>query len=185
MVEDKSKPLDAPIELYRILEEKKFSRVRLGVLRNLAMLGDYFPQINFLLSSKGKEQLFFDSDEFVDILFKILPTIRLFGIKVLLPKALRKLMRPKPSIKINLEKEESESGETGGKSLLNLGAMLNFDWQVALGNKLIGQDEFSKMVDQFSGIVKINEDYVFFDENEIQALLERLKNPPDLKPNVL
>ena len=185
VVEDKSKPLDAPIELYRILEEKKFSQVRLGVLRNLAMLGDYFPQINFLLSSKGKEQLFFDSDEFVDILFKILPTIRLFGIKVLLPKALRKLMRPKPSIKINLEKEESESGETGGKSLLNLGAMLNFDWQVALGNKLIGQDEFSKMVDQFSGIVKINEDYVFFDENEIQALLERLKNPPDLKPNVL
>lgn len=185
VVEDKSKPLDAPIELYKILEEKKFSQIRLGVLRNLAMLGDYFPQINFLLSSKGKKQLFFDSDEFVDILFKILPTIRLFGIKVLLPKALRKLMRPKPSIKINLEKEESESGEAGGKSLLNLGAMLNFDWQVALGNKLIGQDEFSKMVDQFSGIVKINEDYVFFDENEIQALLERLKNPPDLKPNVL
>ncbi|MFK7773266.1 MAG: SNF2-related protein [Saprospiraceae bacterium] len=184
-VEDQSKPLDAPIQLERILKEKKFSSIRLEVLRNLAMLGDYFPQINFLLASKGKEQLFFDSDEFVDILFKIIPTIRLFGIKILLPKGLRKLMRPKLSIKINLEKEESESGDTGGKSVLNLGAMLNFDWKIALGNKLVSQDDFSKMVDQFSGIVKINEEYVFFDENEIQILLDKLKNPPDLKPNVL
>jgi len=182
-VEDKNKPLEAPIELFRILEEKKFSSIRIGVLRNLAMLGDHFPQINFLLASKGKEQLFFDSNEFADVLFKIIPTIRLFGIKVLLPKALQKLMRPKPSIKINLEKEES--GDTGGKSLLNLGAMLNFDWQVALGNNLVSQDDFSKMVDQFSGIVKINEEYIFFDENEIHTLLDKLNNPPDLKTNVL
>ncbi len=184
-VEDKSKPLDAPIVLSRILEEKKFSSIRIEVLRNLAMLGDYFPQINLLLASKGKEPLLFDSDEFVEILFKILPTIRLFGVKVLLPKALRKLIRPKPSIKINLEKEESESGDTGGKSVLNLGAMLNFDWQVALGDKLVTQEEFLEMVDQFSGIVKINEEYVFFDENEMQTLLDKLKNPPELKPNVL
>ncbi len=182
-VEDKSKPLEAPIELFRILEEKKFSSIRMEVLRNLAMLGNYFPQINLLLASKGKEQLIFDSDDFANILFKILPTIQLFGIKVLLPKALRKLMRPKPSIKINLEKEKS--GDISGKSVLNLGAMLNFDWQIALGDKLVSQEEFLKMVDQFSGIVKINEEYIFFDENEIQTLLDKLENPPDLKPNVL
>ena len=76
VIENKNKPLDTPIELFRILEEKRFSQIRLEVLRNLAMLGDYFPQINFLLASKGKGQLFFDSEEFVDILFKILPTIQ-------------------------------------------------------------------------------------------------------------
>jgi len=55
-VEDKSKSMESPIALEQILEKNKFSSVRLDVLRNLAMLGDYFPQINYLLSTKGKEQ---------------------------------------------------------------------------------------------------------------------------------
>ena len=177
-VEDKSKPLEGPIAIDEILEKNKFSSIRLDVLRNLAMLGDYFPQINALLASKGKEQLFFDSDEFVNVLFKILPTIKLFGIKILLPKALRKLMRPKVSLK--LESESDESGVVGGASLLNLDNMLSFSWQIALGGKMVSRKDFEKMVKQFSGIVKINDEYVFFDENEIKKLLEKLENPPEL-----
>lgn len=182
-VEDKSKPLEGPIGIDKILAERKFSSIRLDVLRNLAMLGDYFPQINLLLSSKGKEQLFFDSDEFVEILFKILPTIKLFGIKILLPKALRKLMRPKVSLK--LDAETDESGSVGGASLLNLANMLSFSWQIALGDKMFSQSDFMKMVKQFSGIVKINDEYVFFDENEIKTLLDKLENPPELDSHKL
>jgi SNF2 family DNA or RNA helicase/uncharacterized Zn finger protein len=182
-VEDKSKPLEGPIGIDKILAESKYSSIRLDVLRNLAMLGDYFPQINILLSSKGKEQLFFDSDEFVEILFKILPTIKLFGIKILLPKALRKLMRPKVSLK--LESSTDESGSVGGASMLNLDTMLSFDWQIALGNKMVSRKEFAKMVKQFSGIVKINDEYVFFDEDEIKNLLEKLENPPELSSHEL
>ena len=182
-VEDKRKPLEGPIGIDKILAQKKFNAIRLEVLQNLAMLGDYFPQINLLLSSKGKQQLFFDSNEFVEVLFKILPTIRLFGIKILLPKALRKLMRPKISLK--LDAETAESGVVAGKSLLNLDNMLNFDWQIALGNKMVSLKAFAKMVKQFSGIVKINDEYVFFDENEIQSLLDKLENPPELDSNKL
>lgn len=182
-VEDKTKPLEGPVGLDKILTESKFSSIRLDVLRNLAMLGDYFPQINILLSSKGKEQLFFDSDEFVDILFKILPTIKLFGIKILLPKALRKLMRPKISLK--LDSSTNESGVVAGESFLNLDNMLSFNWQIALGNKMVSRKEFAQMVKQFSGIVKINDEYVFFDENEIKTLLGKLENPPELDSHQL
>jgi SNF2 family DNA or RNA helicase/uncharacterized Zn finger protein len=182
-VEDKSKPLEGPIGIDKVLAESKFSSIRLDVLRNLAMLGDYFPQINILLSSKGKEQLFFDSDEFVEILFKILPTIKLFGIRILLPKALRKLMRPKISLK--LESETAESGSVGGASLLNLDNMLSFNWQIALGDKMVSRKDFAKMVEQFSGIVKINDEYVFFDEDEIKKLLGKMENPPELDSHKL
>ncbi len=181
VVEDKSKPMDSPIELEALLKENQFSSIRLDVLRNLAMLGDYFPQINFLLSSKGKEKLFFDSNDFVDILFKILPTIRLFGIKVLLPKALRKLMRPK--ISMSVETTEDESGVVSNQSILNLDSMLSFNWKVAMGNQMVNQQAFLKMIDQYSGIVKINDEYIFFDEDEIKTLIEKLKNPPDLDGN--
>lgn len=180
-VEDKNKPLEGPIGIDKILAQNKYNSIRLDVLRNLAMLGDYFPQINILLSSKGKEQLFFDSDEFVEVLFKILPTIKLFGIKILLPKALRKLMRPKVSLK--LDSKTDESGIVGGNNILNLDGMLSFSWQIALGDRMVSRKEFLKMVKQFSGIVKINDEYVFFDENEIQNLLDKLENPPELDSN--
>ena len=180
-VEDKSKPMEAPIELEALLEESQFNSIRLDVLRNLAMLGDYFPQINLLLSSKGKEKLFFDSDEFVNILFKILPTIKLFGIKILLPKALRKLMRPK--ISMSLETQGEESGVVVSESILNLNEMLSFNWQIALGNQMVSQQEFLKMIKQYSGIVKINDEYVFFDEDEIKTLIDKIKNPPVLDGN--
>ncbi|MFT4668301.1 MAG: SNF2 family DNA or RNA helicase, partial [Gammaproteobacteria bacterium] len=39
---------------------------------------------------------------------------------------------------------------------------------------------FIKMVKEYSGIVKINDQYVFFEESEIKALIEKLKDPPDL-----
>lgn len=181
-VQEKSKGLKTPISLQEILEEQEYLELRIGVLRDLAMLSDYFPQINELVAKKGTEDLFFDSEEFVAILFKILPTIRLFGIKVLLPKSLRKLMRPQLSVQISSE----DDGAVGNKkSLVNMDELLSFQWQIALGDQLVSAAEFYKMVEEYSGIVKLNDQYIFFDEKEIQALIKKLENPPKLNANQL
>ena len=154
----------------------------MDVLRDLAMLSDYFPQINDLVASKGKEPVYFDSIGFVDVLFKILPTIRLFGIKILLPKALRKLLRPKMSMSVEATEE---SGVVTKNSILNIEEMLAFKWQIALGERQLSIAEFRKLVKQYSGIVKLNDQYVFFDENEIKSLIEKIENPPELNSKQL
>ncbi len=181
-VEDKNKPLQAPISLKDILEKDIYNTMRLDILRDLAMLSDYFPQISNLVASKGEETLLFNSEQFVDVLFKILPTIRLFGIKVLLPKALRKLLRPQVSM---ILEADDEDGIVQKNSLLNLDTMLSFDWKIAVGDQLLSQKEFLDMVKQFSGIVKLNDQYIFFDEKEIQSLIDKLENPPELNSNEL
>lgn len=176
-VQDTTQPLEPLISLKDVLAKKTYTTIRLGFLRDLAMLSDFFPQISYLVASKGKESLIFDSKEFVEILFKILPTIKLFGIKILLPKALRKLLRPKMSMQI----ESSESGMIHGKkSIINMDEMLGFAWKIAIGDRLVTEAEFLKMVRQFSGIVKLNDEFVFFDENEIRSLIDKLENPPEM-----
>ncbi len=180
-VQDTNNALSAPVDLETFLEEDTYQNQRLDVLRDISMLSDYFPQIGDLVASKGREPLYFNSEEFVHILFKILPTIRLFGIKVLLPKALQKLMRPQVSMKVTTDDEET--GIVQKESLVNLDGMLQFDWNIAIGDQHLSQQEFMKMVDKFSGIVKLNDQYVFFDEKELQALIEKLKNPPELSAN--
>ncbi|MBK7335343.1 MAG: DEAD/DEAH box helicase [Saprospirales bacterium] len=175
-VEDKSRYLEAPTPLAEIFRDDSYREMRLDVLRDLTMLSDFFPQISRLVASKGKEELLFNPKEFVDILFKILPTIQLFGIKVLLPKALRKLLRPQ----LSLQLEGADKGTVKGTSLISLENMLRFQWQIALGDQVMTPEEFLKQVGRLSGIVKLNDQYVFFDEKEIQALIHKLERPPAL-----
>lgn len=180
-VNDKTKPLDAPIPLAKIFSQKKYNHMRLEILRSLSMLSDYFPGINDILASKGTLNLEFDSEEFTTVLFKILPVIQLFGIQILLPKALRKMMRPKVSLSMGV----SESGNVGGTSVVNLEEMLNFQWKIAIGDNQVSFGDFLKMVKKYKGIVKINDAYVYFEKDEIFKLLTQLENPPDLTNNDL
>ena len=181
-VNDKTKPLEAPIPLSSIFDNKKYNHMRLEILRSLSMLSDYFPGINDVLASRGTLKLEFDSEDFTAVLFKILPIIQLFGIQVLLPKALQKLMRPKVSLSMDV----TESGAVGGNSIINLEEMLRFQWQIAIGDKqVVSFGEFLKMVKKYKGIVKINDAYVYFEKEEIFKLLTQLENPPDLSNNAL
>ncbi len=179
-VNDKTDALAAPIPLKAVFSNKQYNYLRLEVLRSLSLLSDYFPELNDVMAARGDLELRFDSDEFTQVLFKILPVIQLFGIEILLPKALRKLMRPQVSLKM----DTSEDGAvTGG--MLNLQEMLNFDWQVAVGNTQVSPAEFKKMLRKYSGIVKINDAYVYFDKDEIEKLLVKLDTPPELDRNEL
>ncbi len=177
-IQDKSDGLKPPIPLQEILEDDQYRELRVDALRDLSILSDYFPAVKKLISSKGKEKLFFGPDEFVPVLFKIIPTIRLFGIKVLLPKALRKLFRPRMTIQLGAKKETSEVKKK--KSKVNMGEMLNFQWRIAVGNQQLTEKEFTDLINEYSGIVKLNDEYIFFDENEIKALIEKLRSPPPM-----
>ncbi len=174
--EDKRKKTRPVFGLKALLEKKKYADIRMDALRDLAMLSEYFSGIGDLVKLKGKVPLLFDEIEFVEILFKILPTIRLFGIKVVLPKALRKILKPQLSMKVSAE----NSGVVKKKSLVNLDELLDFDWRIALGDTTISREEFLKMIKRFKGIVRYQNQYLFFDEAEITKLIEALENPPEL-----
>ncbi len=181
-VEDKSKPTDAPVPLDKVFSNKTYNKMRLDVLRDMSMLAEHFPQLSRVLASKGQEKLHFTSEQFVAVLFKILPIMKMFGIQILMPKALRKLLRPQVSMMLQ---GEDEDGVATRSSIISLENMLNFNWQIAIGDNQVSLGEFLKMVKKYSGIVKLNDEYVFFDENEIAKLLDKLADPPELNGNDL
>ena len=181
-VEDKSKPTQAPVPLAKVFSNKTYNKMRLDVLRDMSMLSEHFPQLSRILASKGQEKLRFTSEQFVAVLFKILPIMKMFGIQILMPKALRKLLRPQVSMMLQ---GEDEDGVATRSSIISLENMLNFNWQIAIGDNQVSLGEFLKMVKKYSGIVKLNDEYVFFDENEIEKLLDKLADPPELNGNEL
>ena len=169
MIEDKNKSLQAPIEFNEFMTNKKFVNVRTIPLQSLANLAKDFEDLKAHIASNGTEDLIYGSDEFTEVLLKILPTVKLLGIKILLPNALKNLAKPKTSLL--LRQNEGSSTE---KSYLSLDEMLNFEWQVAIGDKTISVKEFKKLSKGLSGVVKIKGQYILIDQNEIQKMLDNL-----------
>ena len=62
-------------------------------------------------------------------------------------------------------KKKSTSSTTGA-SYLSLQTLLEFDWEVALGNTHMKLNEFRELLKDSNGIVKLKDQYVYFDEKE-------------------
>ena len=63
---------------------------------------------------------------------------------------------------------------------MRLDDMLTFDWQVALGSEMVSVKEFQKLVGRTTGLVKIKDQYVLVDPDDLTKLYKQLENPPEL-----
>jgi len=174
-VENRSKSLEQPIALKEFIIKDKYADEKIGVLQSLATLASDFPDIEILISASGETELIYGSDEFVEILLKILPALKLLGISVLLPNTLKELARPRTSMLLG----QNKNGRNG-KSYLSLNQMLQFEWQVAIGDKNIPVSEFKRLVKGMSGVVMIKGNYVLIEQDEIQTLLNNLEKQKPL-----
>ncbi|MGN8199566.1 SNF2-related protein [Salinisphaera sp. RV14] len=163
------------------LAETPGGPARADVLADLAVLADYFPDIEQLYAGEAgtpgtdetpEQTLVYSLEAFTPILRDVLPALRMLGIGVILPKALRNLARPQASL--SLSSADSESAV----SYLNLDQLLTFDWQVAIGDRHISVDEFRRLVENAAGLVRIMDQYVMVDAQETRRLLDKLDTPP-------
>jgi uncharacterized Zn finger protein len=180
-VEDRSQAFSPLVTMEEILSSPDYQSIRMSVLRDLAMLSDHLPEISRYVKNRGTESLFFDSRAFVEIFFEALPTIRLFGIKVLLPKSLKKLLRPQLSMLL----EGADDGKVSLSGVISLDRLMSFQWRIALGDQLMDGEAFLQKAKAMQGIVKVNDQYVFVEEKELQELMKKLEAPPALKPQEL
>lgn len=177
-VEDRKADTAAPVPLTRILTLKKYAKARFGILKDLVLLAEFFPEIADYLASEGKTPLSFSPAEFEAVLFRYLPVLKLLRIPVLLPKGLDKLIRPRIGATVS-----SQPSADTGKAHLSLDAMLQFRWQVAIGDTLVSAAEFAKLVRGMSGIVKIKGQFVYIDDREIEKLMRDLSSERRLGVN--
>src|SRR5690606_11856578 len=152
-----------PVSLKQILSLKKYDKSRLEILQTLSNLIDFVPGLENYVHSKGKETIELDATGFTPFLFQMIPVIRLLDIDILLPKSLQDILKPKTSVKVT---------STKGKSFLQLEQLFNFDWQVALGDTVMSEEEFKKLLIRSDTLLKFKSQYIYVS----QADLEKLHN---------
>ena len=163
----------APVPLAELLSKKRHERIRMTVLQDLLVLSRHFPDLAKLTKTDGRAYLSYSPEQFVKVLLDTLPRMQLLGIALWLPKSLQHWVRPQVGGRLKAK-------VTANNAFMRLDDMLTFDWQVALGDEMVSVKEFQKLVGRTTGLVKIKDQYVLVDPNDLTKLYKQLENPPEL-----
>lgn len=167
LIKDNTAPLQPVESLYNFLlqgSDKQFA-----ALKDLHLLTHYLPDLSNTIASKGKEKLYYSAQTFAEVLTGILPAIRLFGIKTLLPKSLQHLLKPQVTVSL--------TSKNANKKYFTLTDLLDYDWRIALGDTFVSKEEFLSLTKKSTGLVKIRDQYVMMGQEDIEKVIKKLTQP--------
>ncbi|MBF0565488.1 MAG: DEAD/DEAH box helicase family protein [Nitrospirae bacterium] len=176
-IQNKADPVSPAIPLSDLFTGKKeiYSRpideVRTEVLRQLVIASDHMPQLKGIVNGKGKVPAVIGMQDMADILGKVKNIFNVLGIGVMIPKGLRELARPQLTLKASLK------GKTQTVSYLSFDTLLDYSWEIAIGDKTIGKKEFLQLVKSAKGVVKYKDEYLLLNPDEVKSIIDRLSKP--------
>ncbi|MFD0699604.1 DEAD/DEAH box helicase [Myroides pelagicus] len=168
-ITDKTSESLQNVSLSDILKLKKYDKIRLEVLQSIASLGAYVKELELYIDSQGQVIEYLDNDRLATFLFEVVPVVELLGINVLLPKSLREILKPKVSGRI--------SKVDTVKSFIKLDKLLSFDWKIAIGDDLISEQEFKKLLVNSDTLIKYKSGYIYVSRDELEKLYKHFVNP--------
>jgi len=180
LVQSKSDKTTQLIELWQFLNTPKLKNEGTELLKDLELIKQYFEELDIIIKSRGKENIILSAASFTAVITTIIPLINLLGVSILLPKPLKTIVKPQLSLAI-----KSQAGYHIGQSLLGLDTVLNYNWQISIGDETINPQQFYNLVEGLSGLVKINDQYVLIDQGDINAMFENLDTNKVLTNNDL
>jgi len=157
-----------PLSLYQILNTKTLQNQKFSILQTISLLTPFIRNLNQYINSGGKDPILYNLEEFSPFLMEILPAIRLLDIKVLLPKSLQNILKPKVSIKLKRKTETN--------SFIRLDDLLAFEWQVAIGKNMISPEEFKKLLSNANQLFKYKENFIYVSESEVEKIFRHLSH---------
>lgn len=157
--------LQESVGLIDVLDDPAYKGIHFECLRMVSRLSGFCPQLALLLNNR-ESVTNITLDELAPVLFDAVPALRLLGVRVLLPRSLRDLL--KPTATLGMECSEFEKG-----GLLHLCDLLTFDWQLAVGSRLT-PEEFELLAEHAGRVVHFHDQFVYVDPQVVLAIRKRL-----------
>ncbi|MCL2880709.1 MAG: DEAD/DEAH box helicase, partial [Treponema sp.] len=150
------------------IKRTPLSRVKnLEALRAPTALSNYLPEIRDLAApAKIARSVQLSEERLAAFLDSAAPLLTRLGIKVNLPKALHRELKPRLVVKGN-----AKNGSL--VKFLNLESLSEFEWQVAIGDKILTLTEFEKLVRQKQALIRFKDGFVKLDAEEFARLLKK------------
>ena len=147
------------------LFENNDSRL-LSIMSVLNGIADGFKPLDAYLERRASEPILMRGTELLDFLQDCLKKLQLFGIQTEIPKNLLNIGKPKP--KMRLQGSMSFGAFTAGD-------LLDFDWEIAIGDENLSAKEFLELAEQADGLLKYKSSYVQITEKDLQSIRDKIE----------
>ncbi len=178
LVSDQEQPQNKAQDWQDFLDEQD-ENTSFKLYKELDILCEYYPDLNIILQGKQAHTQLYNLEAFSQIFFQILPILELLSIPIILPRSLRNLTRPRSKLAISQKTNEKS------KNFMTIGSVLEFDWEIALGEETLSVNEFMTLIENKTGLVKVKDTYIHLDKKELQKLIKQLEKPPKVSEQEL
>lgn len=148
------------------------------VEKQLNYANRYMPELEQLFEDEKKLALDLNLNEVYKIITKTAYYLQKAQIEVILPKELTNIVVPRASI--NAKVKTSRSNELAdifnntSSSKISLDDILDFSYEIAIGNEKLSVEEFNKLVDGQNGLIKYKNKYVLVDKDDTKKIFEQI-----------
>lgn len=127
----------------------------------------YMPELEELFEDEEKLYLDLDLNQVYKIITQTAYYLQKAQIEVVLPKELTNIVVPRASInarvKTSRSKDLADIFNNNSSSKISLDDILDFKYEIAIGNEKLSIDEFNKLIEGQNGLIKYKNKYVLID----------------------
>ncbi len=144
------------------------------LLADLGKAANIFDQFSTALTTAHPTHVSLNTNETYHFLRHAVPLLENAGFGVLLPT-----WWEKPSFRVGLhlhvDSDDNISSKREDAGLLGLGKLLDFSWEVSIGDHRLSINEFQKLVESKSPLIQHQGHWVALDPREVESALEFFK----------
>jgi uncharacterized Zn finger protein len=171
-IQDKESPSEEAVPLQNILTGKQFENDRFEILQSLTQLSCFITGLDEYINASAEKELVMENEVFTPFLMQMIPAIQLLDITVLLPKSLREILKPRTSVKLK--------SKPTNKSFIRLDKLLDFEWQVAIGDTLMDENEFKRLLQKSEGLIKFKTSYIYVGKEDLEKLYKHFTQSKEI-----
>ncbi len=138
----------------------------------------YMPELEDLFEDEEKLALDLNLNEVYKIITQTAYYLQKAQIEVVLPEELVNVVVPRASInakvKASRSKDLADLFNSSSASAISLDDILDFSYEIAIGNDKISVEEFNKLVENSTGLIKYKNKYVLVDKEESKKIFEQI-----------
>lgn len=141
----------------------------------------YMPELEKLFEDEEKLSLVMNLNEVYKLIAQTAYYLQKAQIEVILPEELTNIIIPRASINAKVKASRSDDlmniFNTVSSSAISLDDILEFSYEVALGDEKISLEEFNKLIEESGdGLIQHNGKYILVDKAEGKKLYEQIAN---------
>lgn len=149
---------------------RRFERPSEQLLSDLFRAGKIFSPVQDALRKKAPSQMTLAGDQVYPFLHDAVPLLRQHNIQVMLPSWWKDAAK-RPSIRL-LVSQKKKGKTRKGHGFFTPDTLLNYSFEIALGDVTISPDEFQKLVDLKKPLVNIGGKWAAFNPDDIKKAIQ-------------